>query len=458
MDKVLLVDNKTKKFAGCSNLIQKMGMECIRAETIQQAKNMIRKISPRLVVTGLKMPGQNGMDLVKYIHSYHSKLPVIVFTRFPSIETAIQAMKLGAHDYINPPLSEQRLKSIFQKALNTKDSELRMVKASAEETNNIMSACELIYQSAIMEQIHRNIRKLSQSDATVFIFGESGTGKEVIARCIHHESHRKDHPFIPLDCVALPSTLLESELFGYEKGAFTGAYRSKPGVFELAEKGTLFLDEVTEMDIHLQAKLLRVIQERQFRRIGGGKFTHVDVRIVSATNKNIENSVMNNKIREDLLYRLNVIPIHVPPLRERREDIPLLVNFFMKKYNSFSPREIKHIEPKAMEKLISYQWPGNVRELENLMQRVMFLKDNDIIAHKDLPAKIRNTRKSSSNDNLLGLNYKQAKKRWLDQFNHSYLEGLIQRCNGNLSRVSRIAGVSRRTLYRMLDEYNISRL
>lgn len=325
-----------------------------------------------------------------------------------------------------------------------------------KEENN---AFGLIGRSRHIHEICKTIVKTSQSDANILIYGESGTGKELIARAIHSQSKRKDQAFIPLDCVALPETLLESELFGYERGAFTGANNIKCGLLEYADKGTFFLDEITEMNIVLQAKLLRVLQERQYRRVGGKQLRDVDIRVISATNIDPMVAIANRKLREDLFYRLNVIPIYVPPLRDRREDVPLLIEHFVEEFTKSKHNENFRISDAALHYLIHYKWPGNIRELKNLVERLIALARDEMISVEELPVEIVNySSVSKSNDSqyLQALNYSQAKEQNLMEFERSYFSQLLNTCNGNISKVAKEAQVSRKTVYNILKKHSLN--
>lgn len=329
-----------------------------------------------------------------------------------------------------------------------------------EKSEKIDSLGLIIGKSAPIREIYQTILKISDSDANVFIYGESGTGKEVIARTIHGQSRRKDQAFIPVDCVALPETLLESELFGYDKGAFTGANSGKCGLLEYADKGTFFLDEITEMNVDLQAKLLRVLQERQFRRLGGQKLHDIDIRIISATNREPKEAIADGKLREDLFYRLNVIPIYVPPLRERKADIPLLIAHFMKEFSKSN--EVRHLEfsDDAMQYLINYKWPGNVRELRNLVERLIALAKSEIISVEDLPVEVVKyslfSKAENQNKPIQTLPYNQAKKKNLVEFERMYFSQLLDICGGNITKVAREAQVSRKTIYNILKKHNFN--
>lgn len=316
----------------------------------------------------------------------------------------------------------------------------------------------IIGKSRPMQEIIKTILKISQTDANVFIYGESGTGKEVIARTLHSHCKRKNQAFIPVDCVALPENLLESELFGYEKGAFTGANDIKRGLIEYADKGTFFLDEITEMHINLQAKLLRVLQERQFRRIGGKKLIDIDIRIVSATNRDPKVAISKKFLREDLFYRLNVIPIYVPPLRERREDIPLLVDHFLEEFSKSSENGRFELSDEAMQRLMNYKWPGNVRELRNVIERLVALAKNTTITVDSLPGEILNhesTPNTIESTYPLTLPYNEAKEKSLMTFERLYFSRLLDRFRGNISKVAKEAKVSRKTIYNILNKHGL---
>ncbi len=306
-----------------------------------------------------------------------------------------------------------------------------------------------------MRKVFKMIKKVAKTEANVLILGESGTGKELVARAIHSHSNRRDRPFVPVDCGALPESLLESELFGYEKGAFTGAYTQRPGIFEFAHQGTLFLDEVGNFSLGLQAKLLRVLQERQFRRVGGRRLIEVDIRVISASNHDPKEMVKEGKFREDLYYRLNVISITLPPLRERKGDIPLLAEYYLRKYSRLNHRTIKGISKEAMRFLEGYPWPGNVRELQNVIERAVSLTENEIIQPEDLPTSIRKNRTFSPVPGLLP--FKEAKRRWVEEFEKRYFEDLLKKTDGNITRAAKEAGLNRKTIYRILRKYRIKR-
>jgi len=454
METILLVDDEKEILRDRSRIIRDLGYRCLNAGSGKEAIRILKRDHPDIILTDQKMPNQDGFNVLEATMEIEPAIPVILFTGYGTIESAVHAMKLGAYDYIQKPFSPEMMEIVLKKAIDYRKMKKENLSLRAQ-VEDMQQLDNLVYRSTIMKQLAKNVLKLAKSDANVLIFDESGTGKELIARSIHRFSARKDKPFIPLDCVALPFTLIESELFGFEKGAFTGAINSKPGMFELAEEGSLFLDEIVELDLALQAKLLRVLQERHFRRIGGEKLTAVNVRIISATNWNPEKAVKEKRLREDLYFRLNVIPLYVPPLRDRKEDIPLLVHHFIDKYNPFSPREIKGIDGETMRCLNKYNWPGNVRELENIVQRVMSMTDHDIIQLEDIPKDMISPINEQLEASLGDMNYKEAKGKYLEQFTKQYLGDLIKKCDGNIAKTARKAGMSRKTIYRMMENYSL---
>ena len=455
--KVLLVDDNQKILKDISEIIEQLGYSCVVAYNGLEAVQVVKQEDPDIVLTAQNMPVGDGFAVLDATMSREIKIPVIFFTSNGTIEKAVEAMKKGAFNYLESPFSPEKLQEVLKKTLAETRLQRKNDFIKVEMKKNRYSG-DLVFRNSLMKQIMNNILKLAQSDANVMVIGESGTGKELVARSVHKFSRRKSQPFIPLDCGALPASLLESELFGFEKGSFTGAGQMKTGIIELASEGTLFLDEITELDIHLQAKLLRVIQEHKFRRIGGKKMIDVNFRVISATNRDPEIAVSSGRLREDLFYRLNVVPIFLPPLRERTEDIPLLVHHFIDKYNPSSSQPVKGISEDALACLGKYPWPGNVRELENTIQRIISLIDHDFIQIEDVPEKI----KSYSDAHLIGAemihSYKKFKNEKILQFGRQYLIEMLKENRGNISQISRSSGLSRTTLYRMLKKYNINKI
>lgn len=452
MYKVVLIDDEKEILNDRSEIIRNLGFECFIARNGLEGIKIVEQEHPDVVFTDIKMPKYDGFYVLKKAIQIDPDIPIILFTGYGTIQSAVKAMKLGAYDYLQKPFSIEMMEVVLKKAIEFRKlkKENILLKSQIKESYQLEN---FIGKSKATHDITKKVIKVAQTDANVLISGESGTGKEIIARNIHFHSQRSDKPFIPLDCNALPPTLIESEIFGYEKGAFTGAVKSKPGVMELADGGTLFLDEIAELDIQLQAKLLRVIQERQFRRVGGTKTIKVDLRIISATNRKPELAIKENKLRQDLYYRLNVVPIVIPPLRDRKEDIPLLVHYFIDLINPSCSREIKGISNEAMKCLKKYNWQGNVRELQNIIENAISLTDKEIITIDDLPDILKESDIPMIIDNSFEeLDYKQAKERYLNQFSREYFSRLLDKYNGNISKVARKAGISRWTIYRILKD------
>ncbi len=361
------------------------------AENGETGLDMARAEKFDLILTDLVMPGITGMDVLKEVTTAATSVPVIVMTAFGTVQTAVEAMRNGAFDYVTKPFNLDELMIVLEKALSVSklQKENVMLKRQLKKKYNFKG---LIGDSPSMQTVYELIEKIADTDSTILITGESGTGKELIAKTIHYNNiSRAGGPFVPINCAAIPRDLLESELFGHEKGAFTGAISTRLGRFELAQAGTLFLDEVGELDPSLQVKLLRVLQEREFERVGGMKTIKVDVRILAATNKDLEKATKEGKFREDLYYRLNVIPLQLPPLRSRYEDIPLLAAFFVQEFCRKKKREPFSFSPQVMDCLLKYRWPGNVRELENLMERLTILVSGPVVQLADLPEKLHLT-------------------------------------------------------------------
>jgi len=389
MEKILVIEDDESVRDVLRPFLQETGFEVTTAESGVTGIDMLRTEKFDLILTDLKLPGGiDGMGVLREVTANKINVPVIVLTGYATVETAVEAMKNGAFDYITKPFNFDELMIILKKALSVSklQKENVMLKMQLKKKYNFRG---LIGDSPTMQVVYELIEKIADTDSTVLITGESGTGKELIAKTIHYNNGmRAVGPFVPLNCAAIPKDLLESELFGHEKGAFTGAINTRIGRFELAQGGTLFLDEVGELDPSLQVKLLRVLQEREFERVGGVKTIKVDVRILAATNKDLENATREGKFREDLFYRLNVIPLHLPPLRKRIEDIPLLTAHFVQEFAKKRKREPLAVSPEAMECLIRYRWPGNVRELENLIERLTILVSSNAVHVSDLPEKL----------------------------------------------------------------------
>ena len=387
METILVVDDEKNYLLVMATLLEDEGFEAITASSGAEALKMIDATVPDLILTDMTMPKMDGIALLSHIKEGHAELPVIMMTAFGTVEKAVEAMKKGAFDYISKPFKNEELMLTIRKALDMN----RLQRENRELTNALKerySFGNIIGKSKPMLEIYRLIEKVSEARATVLVTGESGTGKELIAKAVHYNSPRSKGPFVAVNCSALAESLLESELFGHEKGAFTDAKSTKKGRFELSAGGTLFLDEIGEMPSNLQVKLLRVIQERKFERVGGTETIEVDVRIVAATNRDLKQEVSEGRFREDLYYRLNVVHLRVPPLRERPDDLPVLVDHFIRKFSQENNKPNLKITQTAMRRIYTYAWPGNVRELENALERAVILSSGDRIEPEDLPEEL----------------------------------------------------------------------
>jgi len=380
--RVLIADDEINMRRVLEALLRRDGYDVVTAANGNEAlANMGRGIN--MVITDLKMPGLDGMGLLRKLSVDYPDVPVVMITAHGSVENAVEAVKLGAFDYLEKPFDQEQIHQIVAKAMLTHTLARR--DARPEDTT-VHGRFRLVGESLAIRQVYAVVEKVADTPSTVLITGESGTGKELVARALHDNSSRHAGPFIKINCAAIPKTLMESELFGYEKGAFTGAVGSKPGRFELAHGGTLFLDEIGEIPVEMQVKLLRVLQESEFERVGGIKTIKVDVRLLTATNRDLAVEIAGGGFRDDLYYRLNVVPIHLPALRERRQDISLLVDHFIARFNERLKKQITGIEPAAVERLVAHNWPGNIRELENVIERTILFCEGPRICLEDLPA------------------------------------------------------------------------
>ncbi|MCE5335993.1 MAG: sigma-54 dependent transcriptional regulator [Desulfobacteraceae bacterium] len=388
MDTVLIVDDERNYLLVLEALLSDEGYQVITASGAEHGLELMQEHDLDVVITDMKMPGLDGMEFMDRIRLSEPDLPIIMMTAYGSVEKAVEAMRKGAFDYILKPFKNEELKLTIRKAIDHYHL-IRQNRQFARELQDRYHFGNIIGKSAQMQRIFQLIEKVAPTKATVLVTGESGTGKELIARAIHYNSPRNGRPFISVNCGALPETLLESELFGHEKGAFSGAVNQRKGRFELAHEGTLFLDEISEMSFPLQVKLLRVLQEMEFDRVGGTHTLKVDVRMVAASNRKLKEEVAAGRFRADLFYRLNVVNVYLPPLRERTDDVPLLVNHFLAKYSKENDQETIGMSADAMKCILDYAWPGNVRELENVIERAIILSDGRAIQVKDLPSEVR---------------------------------------------------------------------
>lgn len=398
MPRILVVDDDEYIRNLLNSFLSDNGFDVTASSNAEEGLEQIKREAFDIILADMVMPGMSGIDLVKKVLDLGINIPIIIITAHGTIGLAVDAMKAGAFDYIIKPLNMGELLLSINRALESSKLKHENILLKKQIKNRYDFQKVFIGDSPPMQKVFDFIQKVADTDSTILIYGESGTGKELVAKTIHYNSSRSEMPFVPLNCAAIPNELLETELFGHEKGAFSGAINTRLGRFELANKGTLFLDEIGDLHPSLQSKLLRVLQEREFERVGGTKTIKVDVRIIAATNKNLEDAVSNGKFREDLYYRLNVISIHLPPLRERKEDIYLLIRHFMKNFSKKNKKDIPKISHDVMQCLVNYHWPGNVRELENLIERFVILNDSGVITMDDLPERFYTVRNKTIND------------------------------------------------------------
>jgi len=449
---LVVEDEKALRIALCS-MLEDEGFKTLEAEDGKVAIELMREERPELVITDLKMPRVDGMRLLKRVKEIDSQIPVIIITAYGSSNTAIEAIKNGAYDYITKPFDLDEVVLKVKRALSHEALALE-VKALKDELSNKYKVDNIIGNTGQMQDIYKTIGRVAETRATVLIQGESGTGKELVANAIHYNSLRKNGPFVKINCASLPESLLESELFGHEKGAFTGAISSRKGKFELADQGSIFLDEIGEMSPVLQSKLLRVLQDQSFDRVGGNQPVKVDVRVIAATNKNLEKEVKDGNFREDLYYRLNVVFIKIPPLRERKEDLTVLVEHFLEKYSRDAKFQTIGISKGAFDCLKNYDWPGNVRELENVIERAIVFSGGNIITLEHLPVTLRPaenivTPSMFENDNM---HFKDI----VSDMEKELIVRALNKANWNRSKAAEILNINRRLLYSKIKEYNIS--
>ncbi len=457
MERVLIVDDEADLLENCRRILTNAGYECLATTNPEEALRLLETERPSLLLTDLKMPKMHGLELLHRARAIDANCPVVVITAFATIESAVVAVKGGAFDYLAKPFSVDQLKLVVSRALNQHRLALENLHLK-EQLRDTYGFENIIGRSPALQQVMELVRKAARSEANILILGESGTGKELIARAVHANSARAAQPFVAVDCAALPENLLESELFGYEKGAFTGATGSKMGLIEMAHRGTLFLDEIGELSLNLQAKLLRVLQQREIRRVGGTRSIEVDARVVSATNRNLDVLCSKGRFRQELYYRLNVVDIALPPLRERAGDVALLAHAFLRKHGQNSERKMRGFEPGVLEALEAYSWPGNVRELQNVIERACALADKDVITLADLPRHIREREATVDTVPTLargGLTLKDAKARWMSELESAYILELLRSKGGNISQAARAAGVDRKTVRRILTKHHL---
>ncbi|MBU0482002.1 MAG: sigma-54 dependent transcriptional regulator [Proteobacteria bacterium] len=454
MATVLIVDDELSMREFLTILLEKDGFETFSAENGMAALDIIRRADVDLVITDIRMPGMGGLELLAEIKKTESSLPVIMITAYASPEDAVMAMKNGAFDYITKPFKVDEIKNIISTALSSSS----VVKAL---THKPLTEFEgIIGKSQEMRKIYDMIQRVAPTHANIMIYGESGTGKELVAQAIHNLSNVSENPFVPITCSAIPESIIESELFGHVKGSFTGAITNKMGLFEQANHGSAFLDEIGELTPFIQTKLLRVLQEREFKRVGGADTVKINVRIISATNRDLEEEVLASRFREDLFYRLAVVPIRIPPLRERREDIPLLVDHFLEKYSRIFNKEVKALSSYVMEVLMNYDYRGNVRELENIIERGVALESSNIILPESLTLSLYGKEKVGAPppipdpidmDNV----YESGLEKVMEQTEKSFIEDALRRANNSKMRAADLLKISFRSLRYKIQKYKL---
>ena len=446
--RILVIDDEKNIREGLQIALEDEGYEVLTAEDGTSGLHTALSEAIDLIITDLRMPGTSGQEVLQKVTGQTPGVPVIVLTGHGTVETAVDAMRMGAYDFLTKPLDLERLSLLVKRALQTRELVLQH-RELVEQMQSEKAFEHIIGKSAAMEHVFEMVRKVAPSRASVLITGESGVGKELIASAIHQLSPRKQQNYIKVHCAALAESLLESELFGHEKGAYTGAVSQKRGRFELADGGSIFLDEIGEINQTLQIKILRVLQEKQFERVGGEKTITVDTRLITATNRDLEAEVAQGTFRNDLYYRLNVVHIHVPPLRERKEDIPLMIAAFVQEFAAENGKQISSIEPKARAALYAYEWPGNIRQLRNCLESAVVMSSDATIRFSDLPEPVRNAEQSTAISIQIGSTMKEAERQIILETLSAY--------NANKSKTADVLGIGRKTLHRKLEEYALEK-
>jgi len=450
-EKILVIDDEPDIGWLFSKILSEEGYQVLISLNGEEGISKIKKEQPDLVFLDLKLPGKDGIEILREIRRFDKDLLVIVLTAYETVKTAVEAMKLGAYDYLSKPVNIEKIKTTLENAIRTqtliKDAILR------KKTTEKIDFKRIIGESLQVKEVLDLVKKVAPHDITVLLRGASGTGKELIARAVHNGSGRADKPFVAIDCAILPDTLVESEIFGHEKGAFTGANERKLGKFELAQEGTIFLDEIGNLTPQIQVKLLRTLQEREIEHLGGKKPIKVDVRLIAATHMNLEKAISTGRFREDLYYRLNVFSIYLPPLRERNGDVMLLAEYFLKESNRIFKKEVKNISPDVKKLLTAYSWPGNVRELRNVIESAVLLA-RDAILPQHMPLKIQEALKQSIE---LPSTLKKVGKEAKGKAEKELITKVLNEVNWNKSKASKILKVDYKTLYNKIKEYNIVR-
>lgn len=445
---ILAVDDDVVACELLQEVLQQEGYQVSTATSGQDAIHLAQEVPFDLAIVDIHMPDVDGIEVLKAVKRTNTHMPVLMITAYSAMDTTIEAIRQGAYDYLSKPCKMEELKLTVKRALE----QYQLLKENQyfrQELRGKYHLENVVGRTPAMLEVYKTVARLVNSNATVLLQGESGTGKELIARAIHFNGPRAERPFVAVECASLAETLLESELFGHVRGAFTGAVETKKGLFEVADRGTIFLDEIAEISLALQAKLLRVLQEHEIRRVGGTAPIALDVRVIAATNKDLESLVKAGRFREDVFYRLNVVTVHLPPLRERREDIPLLATRFLRKYSEANRKPITHITPPALELLSRYEWPGNVRELEHAIERAVTLTMHNCVLPEDLPPKLQPQTIPP---------YLRPAHPWLslEDMEKQHIQDVLQATQGNKQRAAQILGINRRSLYRMAKRYGLN--
>ncbi len=445
---ILIADDEKNTRNSLSKILSQEEYNVIQAENADEIMKLLKEESVNLIITDLRMPGTDGLSVFHRIKKDYPDIDVIIMTAFGTVESAVEAMKEGVCDYLTKPINIEELIILTRKILQNQKlrQENRYLRERLEDKNQLT---KMIYQCERMKDIYNMAQQVALTKSTVLLQGESGTGKEILANVIHSQSVREYQPYIKVSCTAIPEGVLESELFGHEKGAFTGAIERRKGRFELADNGTIFLDEIGEMSLNLQSKFLRILEEKEFQRVGGEKTIKIDVRVISATNKDLRKLVLDGKFREDLFYRLNVVNIIIPPLRERKEDLPLLIQHFIQILSHEINREIEGISPEVMEIFYNYDWPGNIRELKNCIESAIVRSNKSIIEVDNLPTYLKQEKIITS------FNPEQQKPISLDEVEKKTILHTLKFVNGNKTKAALILGIGLKTLYRKLEKYGI---
>lgn len=452
--RILVVDDDKAFRVATATLLKDEGYAVRTVASGREAFDALRTDRFDILLSDMVMEGMNGIELLRAVKGEFPAVTVLMVTGFGSIQTAVEAMRLGAHDYLTKPCNNEELLIKVARAVEDrrKNAEIERLRSLLDEADDFGS---IVSQNDGMRKVFKQVRQVADTDVTVLVLGETGTGKELLAKAIHANSPRRGKPFLAVQCSALPETLLESELFGYERGAFTGAQRLRTGKFEEAHGGTVFLDEIADVPLNVQTKLLRVLQEKQVTRLGSNDPMELDVRIIAATNRDLEAMTAGGLFREDLLYRINVFPVTLPPLRERLDDIPMLAEHFLRKHRSLTKREVRGFSPSCIHDMMNHSWKGNVRELENLVKRAIIIAEGDVIERLDIPGASPAGRPGIESPLTTAIPYKAYVDQVLRDAEKKYLMRMLEESKGNMNEVARKMDVDRKTIYRKISEYGI---